>query len=139
MGSSLHMLHPKYIKETGTLPYPATEGHLLTPHHSPRRTRSRACFALGFLAICALTSHFSPSWHQSRPQPIPGTPRNPAYLIRATNGAVASENKICSEVGVDILKKGGNAVDSAVATTFCIGVANMFSCVLLASSMCLPS
>ncbi|KAJ2918019.1 hypothetical protein MD484_g2380, partial [Candolleomyces efflorescens] len=50
-----------------------------------------------------------------------------AYLIKAYNGAVASENKICSELGVKVLKEGGNAVDSAVATTFCIGVVNMFS------------
>ncbi|KAJ3521066.1 hypothetical protein NMY22_g12468 [Coprinellus aureogranulatus] len=56
-----------------------------------------------------------------------GAPRNPAYLIKAHNGAVASENRICSELGVDVLKKGGNAVDAAVATTFCIGVVNMFS------------
>ncbi|KAF8906563.1 gamma-glutamyltranspeptidase [Gymnopilus junonius] len=53
--------------------------------------------------------------------------RNPAYLIHARNGAVASENKRCSDIGVNALKEGGNAVDAAVATTFCIGVVNMFS------------
>ena len=53
--------------------------------------------------------------------------RNPAYLIRATSGAVASENIQCSDIGVQVMKGGGNAVDAAVATTFCIGVVNMFS------------
>ena len=53
--------------------------------------------------------------------------RNPAYLIEAEHGAVASENELCSKIGVEILKEGGNAVDSAVGTTFCIGVVNMFS------------
>ncbi|KAF8502165.1 gamma-glutamyltranspeptidase [Russula emetica] len=53
--------------------------------------------------------------------------RNPAYLIKAKHGAVASENVLCSNIGVEILKEGGNAVDAAVATTFCIGVVNMFS------------
>ena len=53
--------------------------------------------------------------------------RNPAYRIKAKLGAVASENLICSDLGVDVLKEGGNAVDAAVATTFCIGVVNMFS------------
>ena len=53
--------------------------------------------------------------------------RNPAYLIKAKSGAVASENIQCSEIGVDVMKEGGNAVDAAVATTFCIGVVNMFS------------
>ena len=53
--------------------------------------------------------------------------RNPAYLIKAEHAAVASENSLCSNLGVQILKDGGNAVDSAVGTTFCIGVVNMFS------------
>ncbi|KAL3111626.1 hypothetical protein niasHT_016138 [Heterodera trifolii] len=36
--------------------------------------------------------------------------------------AVAADNELCSEIGRDILLQGGNAVDAAVATTFCIGV-----------------
>jgi len=55
--------------------------------------------------------------------------RNPAYLIQAHNGAVASENKRCSDIGVDVLKDGGNAVDAAIAATLCTGVVNMFSSV----------
>ena len=55
--------------------------------------------------------------------------RNPAYLIQVRNGAVASENKRCSDIGVDVLKDGGNAVDAAIAATLCIGVVNMFSLV----------
>ena len=27
-------------------------------------------------------------------------------------GAVASENKVCSQIGIDLLKAGGNAVDA---------------------------
>ncbi|KAK0485936.1 gamma-glutamyltranspeptidase [Armillaria novae-zelandiae] len=53
--------------------------------------------------------------------------RNPAYLIEAEHGAVASENKRCSDIGVDVLKEGGNAVDAVISATFCIGVVNMFS------------
>jgi gamma-glutamyltranspeptidase/glutathione hydrolase/leukotriene-C4 hydrolase len=53
--------------------------------------------------------------------------RNPAYLIKAQHGAVASENKRCSDIGVDVLREGGNAVDAAIAATFCTGVVNMFS------------
>lgn len=34
---------------------------------------------------------------------------------------------MCSDIGVDMMKLGGNAVDSAIATTFCIGVVNCFS------------
>ncbi|KAF2209868.1 hypothetical protein CERZMDRAFT_113613 [Cercospora zeae-maydis SCOH1-5] len=41
-------------------------------------------------------------------------------------GAVASESKECSEVGAQILKQGGNAADSMVATVLCVGVMGMY-------------
>ncbi|KAK4560915.1 hypothetical protein LTR86_004870 [Recurvomyces mirabilis] len=41
-------------------------------------------------------------------------------------GAVASESSICSNIGIDVLKAGGNAADSMVATVFCVGVIGMY-------------
>ncbi|OOO14118.1 gamma-glutamyltransferase [Aspergillus oryzae] len=41
-------------------------------------------------------------------------------------GAVASENSICSQHGVDILRKGGNAADALVASELCVGVIAMY-------------
>lgn len=54
------------------------------------------------------------------------------------HGAVASESKICSQIGIDLMKAGGNAADAVslsslvtkprlthrqvVGTTFCVGV-----------------
>ena len=42
--------------------------------------------------------------------------------IYARNGMVVSSSEIASEVGVDILKKGGNAIDAAVATAFALSI-----------------
>jgi len=41
-------------------------------------------------------------------------------------GAVASESSICTQIGIDALKKGGNAADSMVATVLCVGVIGMY-------------
>ena len=55
------------------------------------------------------------------------TSKRSTALIRARNGAVASQHKLCSEIGVDVLKHGGNAVDAAVSAVLCIGVVSMYS------------
>eukprot|EP00057_Strongylocentrotus_purpuratus_P008415 XP_011662889.1 PREDICTED: gamma-glutamyltranspeptidase 2 isoform X2 [Strongylocentrotus purpuratus] len=38
------------------------------------------------------------------------------------HGAIATDVAVCSDIGADMLKRGGHAVDAAVAAAFCLGV-----------------
>lgn len=43
-------------------------------------------------------------------------------IIEAEHGVVAADDERCSDIGTDMLREGGHAVDAAVATSLCLGL-----------------
>src|SRR5580658_9225922 len=51
----------------------------------------------------------------------------PGQSATGRHGAVATVDRIASQAGIDAMKKGGNAVDAAVAAALTLGVVNSYN------------
>ena len=70
-------------------------------------------FARILITLCIVVSALSPN--------LSGQSWSP-YTLETDGGIVVSDSAIASRIGRDVLAKGGNAVDAAVATAFALAV-----------------
>uniref|UniRef100_A0A0N5AGB3 Gamma-glutamyltransferase n=1 Tax=Syphacia muris TaxID=451379 RepID=A0A0N5AGB3_9BILA len=62
--------------------------------------------------------------HDEYLKPYDWPPPSYSYLGRYSRAAVTSDHGICSEIGRNVLLRGGNAADASIASLFCLGITN---------------
>src|SRR6266446_6117913 len=85
------------------------------------RIRGTACIALLVLTVIAALILPAAS-AQASAKPAEVSKPWPQQAVRGAHAMVATDEALGSQVGADIMKRGGNAVDAAVAVAFALAV-----------------
>jgi gamma-glutamyltranspeptidase/glutathione hydrolase len=83
------------------------------------RIRNAYCLCVFLLGMAPLVRGQAAGELHDRPRDAQGWP---SQAVRASHGMIATDEELASEAGVEILKRGGNAVDAAVAVAFTLAV-----------------
>src|SRR5579883_2270888 len=87
---------------------------------------SREFWLLMALTTCAV---FCVTWAvRGGVRNTPTAYRAGRSVVMAPHGMVATSQPLAAEVGLEVLRKGGNAVDAAIATNAAIGLMQPMSC-----------
>lgn len=100
--------------------FPIMDDHAVTKPETdchPRRREHILRSGARLLAIAAVWALVT----------APARAADPEWIVRGKSEMVATDSKYASQVGLEVLEAGGNAIDAAVAVSFALGVTRPYS------------